>query len=143
LEFKSTIRWNLKTNKAGKEIEIAWLKTVAAYLNSEGGTLLLGVRDDGEVLGLEADNFQNEDRLLLHVNNLIKQHVGLEFVQFIEVKLYHIEDRRILGIRCVPSKAAVFLKQNKDEQFFIRTGPSTLRLSGSEMLKYLAQQTGK
>ncbi|MCP4400929.1 MAG: ATP-binding protein, partial [bacterium] len=79
LEFKSTIRWNLKTNKAGKGIEIAWLKTVAAYLNSEGGTLLLGVRDDGEVLGLEADNFQNEDRLLLHVNNLLKQHVGLEF----------------------------------------------------------------
>ena len=143
LEFKSTIRWNLKTNKAGKEIEIAWLKTVVAYLNSEGGMILLGVRDDGEVLGLEADCFQNEDRLLLHVNNLLKQHVGLEFVQFIEVELHHVEERQVLGIRCTPSKAPAFLKHHKDEQFYIRTGPSSLRLSGSEMLKYLNQQGSK
>ena len=142
LEFKSTIRWNLKTNKAGKEIEIAWLKTVAAYLNSEGGTILLGVRDDGKVLGLEADKFQNDDRLLLHINNLLKQHIGLEFVQFIEVKLYQVEEHQVLSIQCVPSKAPAFLKHNNDEQFYIRTGPSSIRLSGSEMLKYLTHQMG-
>lgn len=46
LEFKSTMRWNLKTDKSGKEIELAWLKNVAAYMNSHRGLLLKGVADN-------------------------------------------------------------------------------------------------
>mgnify|MGYP000452869327 CR=1 FL=1 len=51
LEFKSTMRWNLHQDKPGKEIELAWLKSVVAYLNTDGGIILLGVGDDGEVVG--------------------------------------------------------------------------------------------
>jgi len=48
VEFKATMRMNLHTQKPGKEIEKAWLKSVAAFMNTNGGTILLGVRDDGE-----------------------------------------------------------------------------------------------
>jgi hypothetical protein len=136
-EFKSTLRWNLKTNKADKNLELAWLKTVAAYLNTKGGCIFLGVRDDGEILGLDADQFKNADKLLLHVNNLVKQHIGLEFSNYITVELHTLNARDILLITCVPSKAPVFLKHNQQEHFYIRTGPSSTKLSGSEMLKYL------
>lgn len=143
LEFKSTIRWNLKTEKPGKEIEIAWLKTVVAYLNSEGGHILIGVKDDGELLGLATDNFKNDDKLLLHVNNLLKQHIGLEFSQFISVELQSIDDKQVLIIYCETAKMPVFLKHHNDEQFYIRTGPSSIKLSGSEMLKYLEHRPQK
>ncbi|MCD6174770.1 MAG: ATP-binding protein, partial [Planctomycetes bacterium] len=66
LEFKSTLRWNLRSNKPDKAMEIACLKTMAAFLNSEGGTLLVGVEDDGHILGIGADKFPNEDKFLLH-----------------------------------------------------------------------------
>ena len=70
-EFKSTMRWNLHAKKPGKEIELAWLKSVVAYLNTDGGFLLIGVADDGEILGLEADGFAKVDMFLIHFENLI------------------------------------------------------------------------
>jgi len=77
-ELKSTLRWNLKSNRPDKEIENAWLKTIIAFLNTDGGLLLIGVEDDGNVLGLEPDKFPNADRYLLHVNNLIRERIGME-----------------------------------------------------------------
>ena len=87
LEFKSTMRQNLRSGKAGKEIELAWLKSVVAFLNTEGGILLIGVSDQGEILGLEADGFDSEDKCRLHFKNLINQHIGLEFSQYIQLVL--------------------------------------------------------
>ncbi len=56
LEYRSTFRWDLRAAAVSKVMETAVLKTVAAFLNSrEGGTLLVGVADDGRVLGLESD----------------------------------------------------------------------------------------
>ena len=56
LEFKSTLRWNLKENRQDdKFITHAVLKTVAAFLNTDGGDLLIGVADDGAIVGIEAD----------------------------------------------------------------------------------------
>ena len=87
LEFKSTLRWNLKTNTPDKNVSLASLKTIAAFLNSEGGTLLIGIADGGEVLGIDLQNFANEDKYLLHFNNLLKEHIGLEFSQHISFAL--------------------------------------------------------
>ena len=55
LEFKSTLRWNLKAEKAGKEIELAVMKSLAAFMNSAGGNLIVGVDDQGGIIGLAAD----------------------------------------------------------------------------------------
>jgi hypothetical protein len=68
LEFKATLRWNIHAERVGKEIEHETLKTIAAFLNSEGGTLLIGVSDSGEILGLDADGFENDDRFLQTLN---------------------------------------------------------------------------
>ena len=52
VEFKSTLRWNLRAEKKDKAITHASLKTIAAFLNTDGGILLIGVADEGTLLGL-------------------------------------------------------------------------------------------
>ena len=55
VEFKSTGRKNLSTGAKDSAIEWSVVKTIAGFMNSHGGTLLVGVQDDGSVLGLEED----------------------------------------------------------------------------------------
>jgi hypothetical protein len=142
LEFKSTLRWNLNTDKTGKEVEISWLKTVAAYLNSAGGVILIGVNDEGELLGLDADRFPNEDKFLLHFNNLIKQHIGLEFSRYIRGGICSIGGKRLFVIECDPADDPVYLKTGKEERFYIRVGPSTRQLTMSEVVARFRKEGG-
>ena len=137
LEFKSTLRWNLKTDRPDKNVSLSSLKTIAAFLNSEGGTLLIGVDDRGEVLGIDLQNFSNEDKYLLHFNNLLKQHIGLEFVQQISFGLKPMQDKKILVVDCEPSKEPVFLRHDDEEEFYVRVGPGSRKLPTSKVLDYL------
>jgi putative two-component system response regulator len=137
LEMKSTLRWNLKANRPGKEIENAWLKTVIAFLNTDGGILLIGVEDDGNVLGLEPDHFPNSDKYLLHVNNLIRDRIGMEVTQRIKFELKPLDGKDILCIQCLPSPEPAFLKNDRDEEFYVRMGPGSRKLTSRETLRYM------
>lgn len=138
LEFKSTMRMNLHTQTAGKEIELAWLKGVAAFLNTEGGILLMGVADDGTVLGMAADKFENEDKCQLHFKNLLNQHLGPEYARFVRFYLYDLDGRRIGAVECERADAPAFLRDDKQrELFIIRNGPSNIELSISRALNYI------
>lgn len=137
VEFKSTLRINLKTGKPGKEVELAWLKTVAAFLNTRGGALLIGVDDGGEVIGLGDEGLESDDKFLLHVKNLINQHIGLEHARFIDFSLRSVGAVRILIIECQKSQKPVFLRAFNEEEFYIRTGPSSVKLPLSKVLGYL------
>jgi DNA-binding response OmpR family regulator len=140
VEFKSTLRWNLKTDRAERVIEKAWLKTVVAFLNSSGGTLVVGVGDDGTVRGIAADGFDNEDKFLLHVNNRLQEHIGLAHCACIRYYLAAVEGGEVLVVHCRPSSQPVFLKMGKEEEFFVRVGPGTRKLSTSEVVAYVAQR---
>ena len=140
VEFKSTLRWNLNTDRSEKVIDKAWLKSVAAFLNSDGGALLVGVTDNGDIMGIEADNFDNEDKYLLHVNNRIQQHIGLEHAGFIGYQLVAVENKKVLLVECQPSPRPVFLKISKEEEFYIRVGPGSRRLSTSEVVAYVTNR---
>ena len=141
LEFKSTVRMNLKTGKNGKEIELAWLKNVVAFMNSDGGILLIGVDDDGKIVGIEADGFSNNDKCRLHCKNLINTHIGPEFSRFIHLKIHQVEGKTIVVIECERVRKPVFLTVGKNEDFYIRSGPSSLKLSMSQMAKYLDERS--
>ena len=140
LEFKSTLRWNLKTDRPGKEIELACMKTAAAFLNTEGGTLMVGVEDNGNILGIEADNFPNEDKFLLHFNNLIRQRLGLEHAKYIHFAVKKVGTRSVLVVDCQKSDKPVFLTDKEAEDFYVRVGPGTRKLSTREVLKSLHSQ---
>jgi hypothetical protein len=140
LEFKSTMRNNLQSGKHGKEIEIAWLKTVTAFMNSDGGILLIGVRDDGTIVGNEADEFASEDKCGLHFKNLINSHIGTDYSRFIHMKVCDFDDNSVIVIECERVRRPVFLKVGKTEDFYIRTGPSSMKMSMSQMVAYLAER---
>lgn len=139
VEFKSTVRTNLKSGKTGKEIEFAWLKAIVAFLNSDGGVLLIGVNDTGEVCGLEIDNFENNDRCLLHVKNLLNHHIGAEFSSCIEISLVEQHASIVVMIECKKAADPVFLKIGKTEEFYIRSGPSSVKLSPSQIVNFVQQ----
>ena len=136
-EFKSTMRMNLKTGESGREIEMAWLKTVCAFMNSEGGILLFGIRDDGQIIGIEADNFENEDRIQLHFKNLINQHIGAEFSSSLRFHVLNLTKKTMAVLECESSPKPVFLKNKSEEFFYIRSGPSSTKLSASKTIEYL------
>ncbi len=140
LEFKSSLRTNLHTNAIDKNIENSILKTIVAYLNSEGGTLIVGVSDNGEIIGLEKDAFVNDDKLKLHFNNMVKNSVGTQFMHFVEYDIFEIEGKKILKVECTPSNKRVFLKDNGLEEFYIRNGPSTIKLNGNPLIDYISNR---
>jgi hypothetical protein len=110
------------------------------FMNSEGGTLLIGVNDDSGLEGIEADGFESDDKCRLHLKNLLNQHIGAEFSRYIDCDLQTINGKTIVVITCEKVSGPVFLAVGKNEDFFIRSGPSSIRLSMSKMVKYLQQR---
>jgi CheY-like chemotaxis protein len=140
LEFKSTLRWNLHTDKVDKKIENQCLKTVSAYLNSDYGVLLVGVDDDGNAIDLGKDQFSNEDKMLLHWNSLVKSHLGLEFAHLIRSSFLDMDGKRVLVIQTLRSETPVFFRRDNDEIFYIRMGNTTHQLKPSEVIAYINQR---
>ncbi len=137
VEFKSTLRYNLHTNKFDKNIEHAALKTIAAFLNSSGGTLLIGVDDQKNLLGLEKDNFNDDDHLLLHLTKLIQERIGVKQTQFVRAMVENKDQKKILRIDVKPSTSPAYLEHNSDEYLYVRTGPATTPMRVSEIYPYL------
>jgi len=140
-EFKSTLRVNLHTGEKDKRMEHASLKTINGFLNSkEGGHLVIGVDDKGAALGLSNDKFENEDKMDLHLGNLIKSQLGVSTMLHIKA---HFEDylgERVLLVECKPSKVPVYLKVGQEEEFYIRAGGSSAKLTPSQMIEYVKQR---
>ncbi len=142
-EFKSTLRTNLKTGEKDARMEHAALKTVVAFLNSKGGTLLIGVADDGTVLGADVASFESRDRFLLHFNNLINSQIGSEYLPFINYGLVDLDGKPVLRVVCRRSETPVFLKENGEMTFFVRSGPSSIDLHGMDLLYYADHNFGR
>jgi hypothetical protein len=143
IEFKSTLRMNLYTKEIDKKIELSALKTIAGFLNSKGGILLVGVDDSGKILGIENDNFANKDKFNLHFTNLIKQYIGKKYFSFLNFELVRIENKDILKVDCLKSNKPVFLKFGENEEFYIRTGNQTIQISGSGLVEYIVERFDK
>ncbi len=136
VEFKSTLRVNLHTGQPDEKMHLSALKTIAGFLNAQGGTLLIGVADDGEVLGIEADKFPNEDKMGLHLVNLIKDRIGEIFLPYVHPHFEDQDGERVLSVRCEKGPKPAFLKDGKEQRFFVRGGNATAELSGNSIMEY-------
>ncbi len=140
LEFKSTFRLNLHTGKRDKRMERAVLKSLVSFLNSAGGTLLIGVNDDAEVIGIDLDSFESLDKLGLHFTNIIASQIGNSFLPFISFRLIPVGDVFVLRADCRPSSEPVFLRDGGEDFFYIRSGPSSVEVKGRELLSYIERR---
>lgn len=140
VEFKSTLRTNLHTGQHDDKMQFTVLRTIAGFLNARGGTLLIGVADDGEVLGLTADGFASEDKMGLHLVNLIKDRVGDAFLPYVHPHFESQDGQALLTVRCERGPKAAFVKDGNLHRFFVRAANSTAELSGSSMTDYVKQR---
>jgi predicted HTH transcriptional regulator len=121
-------------------MEHAVLKTLAAFMNSKGGTLFVGVNDDGVVVGLDDDNFPNEDKMALHLDNLIKSRLGGGVFACLKPEFGEIGGKRFLAVECEASSKPVFLKNGDAEEFYIRAGASSPALPASHAHEYIQER---
>ncbi len=138
VEFKSSLRWNAKSKHNDQLIEQAVIRTLAAFLNTKGGTLLVGVRDDGKILGIGRDRFENSDKVLLHLTRLIKQRISTLHMRFIRFEIDELGQQQVLRIDVDPATMPAYITEiNNHESFCVRTGPSTTQLRVSKIYEYI------
>jgi len=137
IEFKQTFSKNIRTNKKDKEIEKSSLKNIVGFLNADGGTLLIGVSDDSEIIGIEDDYYRTDDNYLLNFKNAINSKIGSEFYPLIEYDLFTVFGKLILKVECEKSSEPCFYE---DREFFVRTNPATDKLEGKKQREYIKRR---
>lgn len=137
VEFKSTLRTNLHTGQIDDKMHVACLKTIAGFLNAKGGTLVIGIADDGKVLGLTADNFPTEDKMALHLVNLIRDRIGDLFLPYIHPHFDEQDEERVMVVQCEKGPKAAFVKDGNSHRFFVRGANATAELSGNAVTDYV------
>ena len=135
VEFKSTLRVNLHTGKPDEKMRDAVLKNIAAFLNTDGGTLIIGVDDDRNPLGLYNDGFLDEDKMGLHLRNIVNDQIGANVWGSVRPEFASYRNERVLVIRCDKSSFPVYV--GKNEEFYIRTGPGATPLRPREITPYI------
>ena len=149
LEFKSTLRWNLREDRQDdKAVTHAVLKTIASFLNTEGGDLLIGVADDRAIVGIERDQLENEDKFMRHLAQVVRNGLGDRAGTCIDPKTQIVEGKAVCVVSCQRSPEPVFLKWKgmeavPDGDFFVRSGPGTVKLPPDSAREYIRTRFGR
>jgi membrane protein YdbS with pleckstrin-like domain len=142
LEFKQTLRYDIRKKTVSKDVERSAMKTIAGFMNSEGGTLIIGVDDEGVVTGLENDYDtlakKNRDGLENHLSLLVKTMIGIKFTNYFRTKFEFFQGKEACIVMVEPSHKPAYLhNQEGKEEFFVRIGNSTQPFSMSEAEEYI------
>jgi len=140
VEFKSTLRFDLRKGEVNKKLEYVIAKTIAAFLNTEGGQLIIGVGDNLEILGLDVDiqtmSKPNIDGFELRLVELIKKFIGAEFSSYVKFSFPEIDGIQICLVKISKSGRPVFTEFEGKEDFFIRVGCSSQPLGREKQSQY-------
>lgn len=141
IEFKSSLRWDYRQNKINKEIELAILKTITAFMNTEGGALLIGVADDGAIIGLEKDYHslkkEGRDYFEQYIMEIVALNIGKDYCRNLNVKFFERHGKEICVLEVSHIKTPAFLKFQQTTSYYIRTGNHTRELNIQEALRYI------
>lgn len=140
LEFKSSFRFDLRNNQMNRDLEKAAMKTVAGFLNSKGGNLLIGVGDNREPIGLRPDyetlKRPTSDGFENHFTQVFNAMIGPEFRHLVKLRFLPAGEHELCVVNVAPSARPVYLKLDNDEFFYVRTGNVTTPLKMSEAESY-------
>jgi Predicted transcriptional regulator containing an HTH domain and an uncharacterized domain shared with the mammalian protein Schlafen len=154
LEFKESFGHNVENNKYETYLQELVIKTIAAFLNTKGGYLLIGVHDSGRITGINAElekhhwpkvkkNIElsiNEklslakDEFIKRFKNKMKDTIGVQNYLNYDSQMIAIEEKIIFLVKCRKANQPVFVR---DKDFFIRTNPATDKLDGSKLHQYI------
>jgi type I restriction enzyme R subunit len=142
VEFKSTARWDIRENRPSKDMEDAVVKTIAGFLNTDGGTLLIGIGPDREVVGLDHDYQRvrpsNGDGFVNWLTTHLANAVGQAAVMHTRSRIVTHANHEICRIDVARSSKPVWAKTSKDDQvFFVRMNNSTRTMQGPGLVEYV------
>ena len=141
VEYKASLTWDYHQQRANKALHQPVMKTLVAFMNSSGGFLLVGVDDDGKVLGLEPDlqilRKPTIDALETAINMAFNKMIGVEFRQFVDVAFPELDNKPICVLRARPATHPVFLLEKESEKFYIRAGNASQSLTISQANRYI------
>ena len=142
VEFKSSARYNLHTAQRDERIEHAIAKTVAAFANASGGTLLIGVNDDRDPVGLAHDyklvKKGGRDGFGLWLTDFLETVVGKPTAASVGIAFENLDGHDICRVDVPASSRPVFLTPpgSKNDEFYVRISNSTRQLTTQEFSQY-------
>lgn len=140
LEFKSTLQWDLIQNRVNKNLRHSVLRTIVAFLNSHGGTLVIGVEDDGKVCGLDNDLKTlrgSVDRFGQLFTSLVSEYIGPEYSALIKIRFDTLDGKTVCVVETDKAQEPAFLKGMQGKEFHIRVGTTTRMLDAEETFNYI------
>jgi hypothetical protein len=148
LEFKSSIRWNYKAEMVDKKMENVIMKSICAFGNGQGGKLIIGVDDEGEILGLDYDFNSlggDKDKFELHLRNLINDNFGKVFAtNNIKINFETINDNDICVMEIKKSIKPLYVEISENNQkakrFYVRSGNTSQELSIEDINEYISSR---
>jgi hypothetical protein len=142
LEFKSTFRWDLREKRVNRSLEAVVLKTLAGYMNAHGGTLLIGVADNGSIVGLEHDysalRKPDRDGFEQVLMTSVAGKLGADACQWVQAVFHTVDGRDVCRTIIRQSKRPVYLREGETPKLYVRTGVSTRELNVQEAIDYTA-----
>lgn len=147
VEFKATARWNTRSGARDPRMEEEVAVTVAGFMNAAGGTLLLGVEDDGSIRGLAEDIAmspgRNEDGLQLWLRTMLGERLGRPVTADVGVAFEMLDGATVCRVDVAPADRPVFLGSTggaRTADFHLRVGNATRKLLTDEVLEYRSRR---
>jgi ATP-dependent Lon protease len=140
LEFKASFQWDVNQQKKNEDLRREVMKTVVSFLNSHGGTLLIGVEDSGSVRGLEDDlNLMqgSRDKFDRTLAALLMDQIGAEHMTCVRMRFDSVDGKSVYVIDVDAGVKPAFAKSPKGREFFIRVGSTTQPLDTEAAMKYV------
>ncbi|MFV0373415.1 helix-turn-helix domain-containing protein [Microbacterium sp.] len=144
VEFKETARWNVREDKKDARMEQVVAKTVAAFLNTGGGVLIIGANDAGEPVGLDRDlatlRTPDHDRFELWLRDLLSTTLGRNAAALPGIRFAAPDGGAAVCAVVVPrSSKPVFLTHAGSTDLWVRVGNSTRALGVDDAVEYVAR----
>jgi predicted HTH transcriptional regulator len=146
LEFKSTLQWDVVQNQSNKHLRQSVLKTIGAFLNSEGGTLVIGVDDDKSVLGLDRDLKLlggSLDRFGQLLSSLVTDHIGPEYARLVKLHTPGVNGKQVCVVDVDKAPEPAFVGSSRGKEFYVRVGNTTRALDPEETMRYIELTWGQ
>ena len=145
LEFKSTFQWDVVQAKPNAELRKQVLKTLVAFMNSEGGTLVIGVEDTGDLFGIEKDlelvHF-SKDKFGIALTSYASEKIGAEFSPYIKLRYEAMDGKEVCVIDVTQSHGPCYFAGDRGAEFYVRFGPTSRFLDPEETVKYCTAKWG-
>lgn len=141
VEFKSSIRYDYFRKTTNRELELVIAKTITGFMNAKGGKLIIGVDDDGNIVGLEKDfktlKHKNKDGYEREIFRIISTQLGHEACFSNHISFYKLNGEDVCVIAVEPSKKPIYVSDTENTTFYVRTGNATYPLTVKEAVDYL------